>query len=165
MKPGPRARACSVRAFTLVEVLVSLAIFGMATVVLGSAYVNVLQSYESIRKDQVHEAEIDFVFSRILSLETREDFEAGGSIETLHEGHFNWEARLEPTGVADLFRAEVRVNPPGRTEEGRRREVTRTFIVFRPGWQDADERARLREETRERLEDARRFRENGGGWR
>ncbi len=149
--------ARTVPAFTLVEVLVALAIFGMAMVVLGSAYVNVLQSYESIRRDQVRDEETEFVFSRILSKQTREDFEAGGTIETLHAGNFTWTGHLEPTGVADLFRAEVRVTPPGRTQDGRLREVTRTFTLFRPGWQDPIEREQLRDETRERLEERRAF--------
>ncbi len=165
VRSGGSFRLPGTAAFTLVEVLVALAIFAIATVVLGSAYVNVLQSYESIRRDQIADAETEFVFSRILTEEIREEFEAGGTIETLHAGNFNWGAHLESTGVADLFRAEVRVTPPGRTEGGRPREVTRSFILFRPGWQEPDERERLREETRQRLEEQRRFQDGRGGWR
>ena len=36
--------------FTLVEVLVALAIFALGAVVLGSAYLNVLNSYEAVSR-------------------------------------------------------------------------------------------------------------------
>ena len=147
-------------AFTLVEVLVAIAIFGMAVVVLGSAYVNVLQSYESIRRDQIPEEEVEFVFSRVLSIESREDFEAGGRVETLHAGVFDWDGHLEQTRVAELFEAEVRVRLPGGAGDGRPREVVRTFVLYRPGWEEPAERDRLREETRDRLEERRRLRES-----
>ncbi len=148
-------------AFTLVEVLVALAIFGMAVVVLGSAYVNVLTSYESIRRDQVREQEMEFVFFRILSVQVREQFEQGGTVETLHSGTFDWEARLEQTAVADLFRAEITVGIPPIASGGGRREVTETFILFRPGWEEASERDRLRQESRERLVESREAYERG----
>lgn len=153
--------APSGRAFTLVEVVVALAIFGMAVVVLGSAYVNVLNSYEGIRTDQVRDEEIAFVFSRILAHQVREDFEGGGTIETLHAGNFQWDAHLERTQVADLFEAEIRLTLPEREPGpgGRRREVTETFLLFRPGWEEPVERDRLRAETRERLEESRMWRE------
>ncbi|MFM9148603.1 MAG: type II secretion system protein, partial [Verrucomicrobiota bacterium] len=40
------------RAFTLIEVLVSLAIFALAAVSLGTAYSNVLLSRQSLRIDE-----------------------------------------------------------------------------------------------------------------
>jgi general secretion pathway protein I len=149
------ANARPVTAFTLVEVMVALAIFGMAVVVLGAAYINVLNGYDAIRKDQVREEELAFVFARIMAHQVREDFEAGGTIDTLHAGRFSWIARLERTGVADLFDAEITVTLPEREVGGRRGELTKRALIYRPGWEDAAERDRLRLETRERLEDSR----------
>ncbi len=149
-------------AFTLVEVMVALAIFGMAVVVLGAAYVNVLNSYESIRKDQMADEEVAFVVSRILAHQVREDFESGGTIETLHAGRFQWSAHLERTEVADLFEAEIRLTLPAAEVGERRRERVKTVFLYRPGWEEPVERDRLRLETRERLEQARQSRELNG---
>ena len=52
--------------FTLLEVLVALSIFALAAVVLGSAYLNVLNSYETLSRGlQVSE---DFAYARQLVL-------------------------------------------------------------------------------------------------
>ena len=147
-------------AFTLVEVMVALAIFGMAVVVLGAAYVNVLNGYEAIRRDKIKEEELAFVFARILGYQVREDFEAGGTVDTLHAGPFSWSASLERTQVADLFEAEIRVTLPERDIGGRRAETTERVLIFRPGWEESAERDRLWTETRERLEESRQWRED-----
>ncbi|MEX2382793.1 MAG: prepilin-type N-terminal cleavage/methylation domain-containing protein [Opitutales bacterium] len=140
------------QAFTLIEILVSLVLFSFAVMVLSSAYLNVLASYEAVRQDQVLEEETRFVLSSILAIEIRDEMEDGGIIETLHAGPVNWSARLENTEVADLFLVELHLVFSG---EHREKEKYRTIHLFRPGWEEPATRQELRSRTRDRLENQR----------
>ena len=49
--------------FTLIEVLMALIIFALTAVVLGSAYMNVLNSYEVARKANATDSDVWFARS------------------------------------------------------------------------------------------------------
>lgn len=142
-----RARA----GFTLLEVLVALSIFAMAVVVLGSGYLNVLNSYEVVsRGAQVRE---DFAFARQLVLREpdREKVEEGGEFDSAGGRRVRWTAEIESTNVADLFQVTFTctVDVEGRTEPDR---VVQTFRLLRPTWStDPAERSKLRDEARTRI--------------
>src|SRR5215217_3850408 len=90
--------------FTLIEVLVALCIFAMAAVVLGSAYLNVLTSYQVMaRGTQVNE---DFAFARqqVLLEPDRKKLEQGGEFETTGGRRARWSVDIESTSVADVYR-------------------------------------------------------------
>ena len=79
MHPRPeQASGRRTRAFTLLEVLMAMALFAMAAVMLASAYLNVLNSYETAgRAAQLNE---DFAFARqlVLNEPDRKKVEEGG---------------------------------------------------------------------------------------
>ena len=68
------------RAFTLVEVLVSLALFAIAAVVLAAAYLNVIGGLASLDRRQVQEEDWKFVRTMVLSQPDRPTVEAGGRL-------------------------------------------------------------------------------------
>ena len=138
------------RGFTILEVLASLAIFAIAAIVLGTAYINVLNGYE--RAEQSTQVNADVRFAReILFYHTDlEKVEEGGIFETADGRQVSWLAEVEPTLVADLFevRFEVEIDTG---KSGEREIVNERFRMLRPTWSEDDEREKLRQETRDRI--------------
>jgi general secretion pathway protein I len=138
-------------AFTLIEVLVSLAIFALAAVILGATYVNVLTSYAAVAKLNAHEQDLRFVRGTILLGEPdRKEIEKGGELALPDNRRARWEAEIEETTVADLFRVKLRceVSDPARGEPWKGEE---NFLLLRPTWSDPAVRDRLRQESQARL--------------
>lgn len=137
--------------FTLLEVLVSLAIFAFAAVVLGSAYLNILNSYEVVTRGvQIGE---DFTFARqLVVLEPdREKVEKGGEFDTAGGRRARWSVEIASTNVADLFDVAFtcEISDPARAEPDR---LVQRFRLLRPTWStDAAERSKLREEAKTRI--------------
>ncbi len=139
------------RGFTLVEVLVALSIFALAVVVLGSSYLNVLNSYEAISRG-VQTGE-DFVFARqlILNEPDRDKIEEGGEFDTAAGHRARWSALIESTNVADLFAVTFtcEISDPTRPDPDR---MVQKFRLLRPTWsKDPAERSKLREEAKSRI--------------
>jgi general secretion pathway protein I len=137
--------------FTLIEVLVSLAIFALAAVVLGSTYVNVLTGYDAVSRRNGHEQDLRLIRVALLAEPDRKQATAGGDLSLAPTRAGHWEATIEEAGVADLFQVtlhcEIRESadrPPWVHEE--------KFMLLRPTWSDPAIRDRLRTTTRESLE-------------
>ena len=62
-------------AFTLIEVLVALVIFAMVVVVLGSAYLNVLISYEVVKRGTLINEDFAFARQQVLTEPDRKKLE------------------------------------------------------------------------------------------
>ncbi|MFI5336722.1 MAG: type II secretion system protein J [Opitutales bacterium] len=142
-------------AFTLVEVLVSLAIFAIAAVVLASAYLNVIGGYASLAERQQQEEDWQFARVMILSQSDRPTVEAGGRL-TLPDGRpLSWQAKIEPTEVADLFRVTLTADasaPAGQREPWHRE---RTMVLLRRAWSDPGDRSKLQADLQQQLEKGR----------
>jgi prepilin-type N-terminal cleavage/methylation domain-containing protein len=138
------------RGFTLVEVLISLAIFALGSIVLAVAYLNVLGGYQSVAKRQQSEEEWKLVRAIVLSEADREKVEAGGQLQLPDNSNVHWKATIEDTTVADLFAVTVRSEPEITSGNEARAREQRIFLL-RPRWSDPVERNRLRAESQERL--------------
>jgi general secretion pathway protein I len=147
---APRNRPPAHAAFTLVEVLVSLAIFAIAAVVLGAAYVNILSNYQAVLTRQERQNEVGFLRAALQAEPDRAKVEEGGEMALAGQGGIRWRARTDETSVADLFEVEFvcEISTPGRPEPRVERE---TFMLLRPTWSDPAVREKLRTATRERL--------------
>jgi general secretion pathway protein I len=139
------------RAFTLIEVLVSLAIFALAAVVLGAAYINVLNGYDAVSHRQEHEQDLRLVRTQLLAEPDRREVEKGGTFPLPDNRRAEWSAVVTETAVADLFRVSFRcqIDEPGRTRPWVREEK---FVLLRPTWSDPADREKLREQSARRLE-------------
>ena len=149
------SRSKRVAAFTLVEVLIAVAIFAMAASVLMSAFVNALLSRERAVQYDLLNADIRAVRMQLLLEPDLEDAEDGDEYETVHSGEASWEAQVVPTNVVDLFQVELSIRfsePP----EGLVPDYTETLYLLRPTWSESDERSDLLQDKREALEDTRR---------
>ncbi|MGZ0657192.1 type II secretion system protein [Coraliomargarita sp. W4R53] len=156
--PTPESRAHYSRrsraAFTLVEVLIAVAIFAMTSSVLMSAFVNALLARESAANYDLLNADIRAVRMQLLLEPNLEDAEDGDDYETLHCGDASWEAQIVPTNVVDLFLVQfsIRFSAPPEDLPG---EYSETLYLLRPTWSETDERSELLQDKREALEDTR----------
>jgi len=141
----------SPRGFTLIEVLISLAIFALAAVVLSMAYLNIIGSYSGMGARQQAEEDWKWLRLTVLSEPELKKVEEGGRIALPNGQQLVWTAKVEPTDVADLFR----VNLKGETAQTTGPEAwqrTQVLQLLRPTWSDPADREKLRDITRQRLQ-------------
>jgi general secretion pathway protein I len=137
MNPGAssvRRRAVS-SGFTLLEVLIALLIFVMASVVLGSAYVNVLNGYDLAQRANARNEDVEFARAQLLAEPDHTKAEQGGEFDSANERHVTYHAQIEPTQTADLFTVAFtcEINDPAAKKP---ETVTENFVVLRPTWSD-----------------------------
>jgi general secretion pathway protein I len=136
--------------FTLIEVLVSLAIFALAAVVLGATYVNVLLNYRTAGRRLGDDQNVRLVRALVIGEPDRTVVAAGGDLPLPDNGTVHWEAKVEEAEVADLFKVSLHCET--RTNDGA--DVPphdETFILLRPTWSDPAIRDQLRQTATERL--------------
>lgn len=138
-------------AFTLLEVLIALAIFALAAVVLGASYVNVLSAYASLNRRNELDADVKFVRAMLLTEPDRTKVEAGGDVELAGEHRAHWAGTLEDTETADLFRVTFNCEISGADLSTPFR-VQQVFMLLRPTWSDPATRDKLRQAAKERIQ-------------
>jgi general secretion pathway protein I len=141
------------RGFTLVEVLVALTIVAMAVVVLGASYLNVLNSYEVVRRGVLINEDFAFARQQVLRQPDRKKLEQGGEFETADGRRARWEVEITSTAMPDLFNVAFtcEITDSQRPEPER---VVQAFTVLRPTWSvDAGERGKLKEEIKRRIQE------------
>jgi len=135
------------RAFTLIEVLVSLTIFALAAVILSAAYLNVISGYQAQDRNREISEGWTLVRISVLAIPDREGWEQGGSINLADRSTVNWSVVIEPTTIADLFAVELTAETTG----DQRWTKSARLMLLRPEWSDPTDRERLREESKQRL--------------
>jgi prepilin-type N-terminal cleavage/methylation domain-containing protein len=143
-------RNLSGRGFTLVEVMLAMALFGIAITTFATAYINIISTLGTIQVDQSYEQDLTLIRQRVLVLQTVEELEEGGELFTGSHGEANWRVEYEPTLVADLFQVTLIIEILDR-EKDEMKEVVETHYLTRPTWSDPVERSELQADTRERL--------------
>ncbi|WP_404425203.1 prepilin-type N-terminal cleavage/methylation domain-containing protein [Nibricoccus sp. IMCC34717] len=142
------------KAFTLLEVLLALAVFALFATVIAGGYLNVLRAYQAADNDGLEESRLRFARIEFLNTKTRDDAENGGDF-TDGDVRIAWKAEIEPTAVPDVFRAvfSCRQELPGRPKP-----IVSTEVLWlrRPAWSRPDERGpvelRFREAVRKHLD-------------
>ncbi len=153
MRPEPNR---SQRGFTLIEVVIAVALFAMAAAVLSSTFVNALLARDRVQSNDIRDADIRAVRMQLLLEANREDAEDGDRYETLNNGEANWRAEIEPTEVVDLFQVffEIEFSDPHGEQSPTYSEV---LYLLRPTWSEPNERSDLLQEKKEALLDSRDF--------
>lgn len=137
------------RAFTLIEVLLSLVIFAMTAVVLGGAYVNVLNSYEAAQKANMNDADVSFARSQLLTQSDMPTAQAGAEFDD-GDRHIKWTAEIDPADTTDLFTVTFTCVISGG-QGAETKTVVETFMLMRPTWSDPTERTSLRQNAANRI--------------
>ncbi|WP_269523859.1 PulJ/GspJ family protein [Coraliomargarita parva] len=153
--PAP-ARPSSEAAFSLIEVIIAVAIFAMAATILTSTFVNALLAREKAREVEQLDADIQTVRLQLLLQPSRDDAEDGGECPTLNYGTATWRAIIEPTEVIDLFKVTFTIEFP-EPPEGQAASHTEELYLLRPTWSESDERSDLLEDKRQELREHRDF--------
>jgi general secretion pathway protein I len=128
--------------FTLLEVLVALAIFVFAAVVLGAAYVNVINGYDLAQRANARNEDLEFARSQLLAEPDHDKAEQGGEFDSANDRHVTWHAQIDSTQTADVFAVAFtcEINDPAAKAP---ETVTQNFMVLRPTWSDPTERTTL----------------------
>lgn len=138
------------RAFTIIEVLAALAIFATAAIVLGAAYVNVLNGYAHAERATKVDADLRFAREILFRQPDLEEVEEGDEFESADGRRVIWKAVVEPTLVADLFEVEFQVELIDGSS-GESEVVTERFRLLRPTWSEDNDRDLLRQEARDNI--------------
>ena len=149
------------RAFTLIEVLVSLAIFAVAAVSLGAAYSNVLLSRIAMKQDEQRLDDRARCRAALLETPGFEDVEAGGEIHLPGGRIARWEGKIEATSVSDLFAVQLTAEIEA-ADGGEAEEFAETRMLLRPTWSIPSDRQKIRDDARQRLEKERGYKEADG---
>ena len=142
--------------FSLIEVVVALAIFAMAAVVLSDAFVNALLAREKGVSNDTRNRDIRAVRMQLLLEPDREEAKDGGTYETLSNGSANWRAEIEPTNVIDLFQVQLFIEFR-ESQNDQETSYQETLYLLRPTWSESDERSTLLQEKKSALLDRRNF--------
>jgi hypothetical protein len=142
--------------FMLVEVLVALALFGLAAVFLVDG-ISVASRTMRLMKD-TREMEQDLLWARseIFKEHRYEKLEDGGDIQALTIGEISWETEIEMTKVIDLYKVTLYMEYEGNEDIGiEAGERVSEMFLLRPGWASesdfATERSRLMEDKRDKI--------------
>ena len=138
------------RAFTLREVLIALAVFALGAVVLGSAYVNVLNAYQAAARATQQDDNVRFARAFLLAEPDRTKAEQGGDFDAGDGQRVNWHAKIETTDTADLFRVTFTCEISG-TRTPNTAPQTETLYLLRPSWSEGGDSAKLRDKAKQRI--------------
>jgi general secretion pathway protein I len=152
MKPRAHSSSGSAPAgFTLIEVLVSLAILAIATVALGSAYVNLLMTHEALRKSDGGDDDLRWARVALLAEPDRAAAERGGDVILPDSRTARWRATITPVAVSDLFDVSLEVEVPPSASGGELLRHTTTLRLLRPTWSTKAEQDQRVSAARQRL--------------
>lgn len=139
------------RGFSLIEVLVALAIFVMMAIALGATYINILNAYEVAARAVMRDEDRRFARTALLAEADIDLAERGAEFEGVNGRRVSWKSVIEPTTTADLFQVtficEITgpdLPKPETTEE--------SFRVLRPTWSKPADRDKLRMDAKTRIE-------------
>lgn len=151
--PGGHRPPLHSRAFTLIEVLIGLAILALAAIVLGAAYANTLGAHHAAAQRATSGHAVEFLREQVLNEPERDKVETGGDIALPDNRRLRWEAKIEEAPVPDLFKVTLTGRIDGGTA-GAPEEMTHALMLLRPTWSDPARREQLRSDWRAARADA-----------
>jgi general secretion pathway protein I len=141
------------RGFTLLEVLIALVIFALSAIVLGSAYLNVLNAYEIVSRSNDDLEDVRFARAQFLAEPDKQKAIDGDSFDTPSGKHARWHATIESTETVDLFQVTFVCELSDTSTKTPPPPVTETFMLLRPTWSDPAENSKLRQAAKDKIAD------------
>jgi general secretion pathway protein I len=143
--------------FSLIEVLVALMIFAMAAVMLGSAYLNILNSYVVMGKGTESLQDIAFARQELLAqpdlttAQNGDEFDTPVTDASKLPNHIKWTADIEPAGTTDLFNVTLTCVIKSSDPTVPTQTVTQAFALLRPTWSEPTDQTKLRQAAAQRI--------------
>jgi len=134
--------------FTLLEVLAALMIFALTAVVMGAAYLNVLNAYAAAEQTNANDDDIAFARSQLLAISDLTTAQVGQEFDD-DTRHVKWTTQIDPTNTTDLFTVTFTCVLTDPTKSPR--TVTETFMLLRPTWSDPTAESNLRQAAANRI--------------
>ena len=142
---------CS-KGFTIIEVLLALAIFGTAATVLTFSFTNSIIALKRQQPNRHWESDLQFVRRLVLQAKDVDELQEGDEIDTLSSGEISWEAEIEPTNLIDYYKVtveyEIEDAPEGMDSH------TEVLYLLRPAWSEgefAGDRQELLQDKQQKL--------------
>ncbi len=142
------------KGFSLIEVLIALALFAIASNIIGSAFINALLSRERNNDNSYRDIAVQTARKQLLLEKNIDDAEDGGSVETLELGEVDWYAEIIPTDMVDLFEVNLFIEF-FYVKDDQSSNYNETLLLLRPTWSESDERSSLLQDKKEDLLDIR----------
>ncbi len=152
--------------FTIIEVLVALAILSTGAFVLTFSFANAVTGLHRQQDNGHWENDLQFVRRQVLLAKNMEELEEGDEIETLSSGVIAWEAtEIEMAEVIDLFRVTVEYEIEDAPEGYQYH--SETLYLLRPAWSEGEFAADRQELLQDKQEKLRTSRQESGlmNWR
>ena len=147
----------TLRAFTILEVLVALLIFSLGAVVLGSAYLNLLNSYVAVGRGTEYVQDIALVRHQLMTQPDLTTAQNGDEFDTLQldpnkpVSHIKWQADIQPAGVTDLFNVTLTIVISTTDISSPTKTIVQNFALLRPTWSDPADQTTLRQAATTRI--------------
>ncbi len=113
--------------FSLLECIVSLALFAAASVMIGQACFNTLTCLDGLKKDSYSDGLKDYIRANIVAQDSLDEIEGGFDIDDPDGGIINVIGIAEMTQIADLFRLDYEVSSD-------RGEYSESMLLIRKNW-------------------------------
>lgn len=152
-KPTANAQARPASGFTLIEVLLALALFTVTAAVLAQTCSNLLYSQHTLSSAAEKDGSLIWLQRYLLRLPNRQTLEQGGRIDLPDGRRVEWEAVVEPTDTLDVLQVSLhlKINQPAVARPVHL-DLRRT--IYRSGWMEEHEKApilREREQSWQQL--------------
>jgi prepilin-type N-terminal cleavage/methylation domain-containing protein len=125
------------RAFTLMEIVIALAILALSAAVLLQAVASIQQALLDTRDTPDRNEAKRFVLRRVLSAASADELSSNTSATLPDGGAVNWSVSLEQTDLPDLHRVTLVLE----WGDGDSEDIA--LWVYRPEWSDPDTRSTL----------------------
>ena len=150
VKPGRANARGRARAFTLVEVLVALAIVCGAGLVLATAFANVMRDYDAVFHRASHASDLTLVHAALYATVDPAVAQTWNDLALPDSRKARWRATITPGQIADLFAVDcdIEITDPG---SGDTFKTTEHLMLLRPTWSQPADRETLRAASRDKL--------------
>lgn len=142
----------SKRGVSLIEVMISMALFTTAVIVLTQGYVDSMNALESVKTDDPRLADIRFIQDVLYDIDKQEDFQSYGELPTPGSGAVRFQAQLEETDLADVFEAKLRLDFIDLRNDPKYANWEETRYLYRPDWVETQKRESVVEAKRDALD-------------
>lgn len=142
--------------FSLIEVLIALALFAICSNLIASAFINALLARERDPSSTYQDIAINTVRRQLHLEKNFDDAEEGGTLTLLEKGEASWTAEIYPTDIIDLFECRFDIEFL-ETDNPNQATYSETLYLLRPTWSESDERSSLLQEKKDALLDQRSF--------